>query len=193
MRHDPPTPRPARPAEIWTGSGYLDLISPCAAQIRLGDIAAGLSRIARFGGHTAAPWTVADHSLYCADLAEARGLPAPLVLAALMHDAPEAYCGDVVRPLKALLPRYRAIEAGIWRAIAARFALPRALPPEIKEIDALALATEKRDLCPGAGDWPGLPAPDAAPLPREFSSARAGARAFLGRARALLRDRADTL
>lgn len=79
-----------------------------------------------------------------------------------MHDAAEAYLGDVTRPLKALLPDYRAIEARMEGAIFHRFnvALPK-LKEAVRRIDNLALATEKAALFSAqpSGVWPGLPSP----------------------------------
>lgn len=143
----------------WTGSGFLHILDPRPEEIHLADIARGLSRIARFNGHTTVFYSVAQHSILCEWIARDRGLGVELQRLALMHDATEAYIGDLIRPVKQALPRYQEIEAGIWRAIAARFRLPAEIPAEIKAIDNAALATEKRDLCPGSPSWPGLPAP----------------------------------
>ncbi|HCF1831058.1 TPA: phosphohydrolase, partial [Pseudomonas aeruginosa] len=65
-----------------------------------------------------------------------------------LHDATEAYIGDMVRPLKELLPDFRQIEAVIWSAICERFDLDEQLPAEVKRADLIALATERRDLMP---------------------------------------------
>jgi hypothetical protein len=51
-----------------------------------------------------------------------------LKLVALMHDAAEAFVGDVSAPLKQLLPEYRRIEATVQGAILARFGLPEVMP-----------------------------------------------------------------
>lgn len=76
---------------------------------------------------------------------------------ALMHDAAEAYVGDVPTPLKSLLPDFRRVEDRVWRAVCRRFGISEVLPPEIKEIDLLALAIEREAVFPGHAPWPGLP------------------------------------
>jgi 5'-deoxynucleotidase YfbR-like HD superfamily hydrolase len=73
-------------------------------------------------------------------------VPPHLALQGLMHDAPEAYLGDVIRPLKYELPNYLEIERQLWRVIAYRFGLPEELSTEVKHADNVALMTERRDL-----------------------------------------------
>jgi hypothetical protein len=68
------------------------------------------------------------------------------VRTAAMHDSPEAYLGDVIRPLKVFLPIYRFIEDIWWDAIRQRFALCKHIPPLVKYADQVALLTERRDL-----------------------------------------------
>lgn len=82
---------------ILTQSGQqFDLLRPTASMIKPVDIAHALSRLCRFNGHTRAHYSVAQHSLIVASL-----VPVEHQLVALLHDAPEAYIGDMTRPLKA--------------------------------------------------------------------------------------------
>lgn len=146
-----------------TGKRF-DLLAPRAELISTIDIAHALSHVARFNGHTRHHYSVAQHSLLVASI-----VPADLQLTALLHDATEAYIGDMVRPLKALLPEYSEIEHGIWLAICDRFNLDPTLPTCIHEADMIALATERRDLMPEhAESWPCLAGitPHPATLPR---------------------------
>lgn len=129
-------------ATIQTASGrYANLVAPLPHHIDIGDIAHALSNICRFGGHTREFYSVAQHSVLAS-----RIVPSEFALAALLHDAPEAYVGDVTLPLKHLLPDYRAIETAIWRVIADCFDLPVDLPSCVKRADRVLLATERRDL-----------------------------------------------
>ncbi len=67
--------------------------------IRIEDIAHGLSFFCRFGGQCARWYGVGEHSYLVAMLAwEEAGLEAAML--GLFHDAHEAYSGDHVRPLK---------------------------------------------------------------------------------------------
>lgn len=146
-----------------TGKRF-DLLAPRAELISTIDIAHALSHVARFGGHTRHHYSVAQHSLLVASL-----VPPGLQLTALLHDATEAYIGDLVRPLKALLPDYSEIEHGIWLAICDRFNLDPVLPASIHQADMIALATERRDLMPDhAEPWPCLAGVEPLPttLPR---------------------------
>jgi 5'-deoxynucleotidase YfbR-like HD superfamily hydrolase len=129
---------------ILTFSGhYFDLMDPEHSEIRVTDIAHALSHICRFTGHTREAYSVAQHSIYVSHLV----LP-ELALQALLHDAAEAYIGDVSSPLKALLPEYKLIEKRIEAAIFTRFGLPPQIDRLVKEADMVMLATERRDLMP---------------------------------------------
>ena len=66
------------------------------------------------------------------------------------YEATEAYLTDVSRPLKAMLPDYRAAEHKLWLAIAERFDLPVELPFAVKQADNISLIWEQRDLMNGA-------------------------------------------
>ena len=105
------------------------------------DIAHSLSLICRFNGHCNWHYSVAQHSLVVS-----KNLPEHLQFQGLMHDATEAYCGDMVRPLKVDLPAYQKIEQDIWIAICQRYGLPEELDPLIKIADDRALMTERRDV-----------------------------------------------
>jgi hypothetical protein len=71
--------------EMETVSGrYVDLVHPLPEQISLSDIAVGLANACRFGNQVSRFYSVAEHSVRCAE-AVAPGYK----LAALFHDALE--------------------------------------------------------------------------------------------------------
>lgn len=125
-------------------------------------IAHALSNLCRFTGHCRTFYSVAQHSVLVASL-----LPRELKFAGLMHDATEAFIGDMSSPIKALLPFYISLEKVVWWAIAKRYHLPKELPGAVKLADLRALATEKRDLMPVNPErWPVLDGiePDLQPV-----------------------------
>lgn len=119
-------------------------------EIDIEEIAHGLSMICRFGAQCSAFYSVAQHSVLVAEQ-----LPDHLKLCGLLHDATEAYLGDMIRPLKRLpeMAGYSAFERRAWEVIAVRFGLPVEMPPEVKEADNRMLITERRDLLP-EHPWP---------------------------------------
>lgn len=133
--------------QTYTGK-LIDLLAFSEADVRLPDISHSLSILNRFTGHSLAPYSVAQHSVLVSRLC-----PEEHALWGLLHDASEAYLGDVATPLKHALPEYRALEERVQRAIAQHFRLVWPMPPEVKQADLRALATEKRDLVSCDHDW----------------------------------------
>lgn len=113
-------------------------------------IAHACAQINRFTGHANRPYSVAEHQLLCADIAVALDLPPHAQLAALMHDAHEAYVGDVSSPVKWEVGHaWNSFEKTHSNALRRHFRLHTAFAAfarQIKHIDLTALATERRDL-----------------------------------------------
>lgn len=156
-----PFPHDRRAAVIATSTGYFDLAAPRPDDVNLADIALSLSRINRFTGHGARRISVARHSVNCYRAAVRDRMPLDVCRLALMHDAHEAYVGDVASPLKGLLPEYRRVEARAWSAVVRRFGLSEVIPAEVKHIDAVALISEAAVNFPRHERWPGWPGTDA--------------------------------
>lgn len=118
-----------------------DFLNPRVEDVELSDIAFALSHINRYTGHVG-PYSVASHSLHVARIVETVLGRADLVLEALLHDAHEAYVGDVTAPLKRLLPEFQTIEARVDAVIREVFKLPRELSPLVQKADLMALHDE---------------------------------------------------
>ncbi len=145
----------------FSGNRFYPLV-PRIDRVTIEDIAHGLAYQCRFNGQTSEFYSVAQHSLVVASL-----VPTDLRLAALLHDAAEAYLGDMVKPLKVLLPAFAAIEDQVSAIIADAFGIDFSDYAPIKRADLIALATEKRDLMPHSAErWAYLD--DIRPLPQRI-------------------------
>jgi hypothetical protein len=132
-------------AAIHTFSGVsFDVANPRAADVRIEDIAHALALQCRFNGHTRHFYSVAQHSVLVS-----YEVPDSVALDALLHDAAEAYVGDIVRPVRRAIPEFDAMEARVHRTIAERFGVRPTMPSEVREADDRVLAREKEDLLPG--------------------------------------------
>ncbi|MGF7161254.1 hypothetical protein FHS85_002889 [Rhodoligotrophos appendicifer] len=137
-----------------TESGiFVDLAHPQPSQIRLRDIARHLAKINRYCGATQVPLSVAQHSVLVAEEVE-RQLGPLAGLQGLMHDAHEAYLGDLTAPAIQLL--HRVVGTDVWHVLTETLdaAIYQALDlPEqteeaqlaIRLADGSAAATEWRD------------------------------------------------
>ncbi len=126
-------PPPAARAWVRLPSGRrLDLLAPTPFDWTDEDLAIGLSRTFRWGGHSVwpgAPLSVAQHSLAVLALRRRR---ARLTLSRaeqrreLLHDADEGLLGfDCIAPLKPFLGEaFAALQRRLLGAVALRYALP---------------------------------------------------------------------
>jgi 5'-deoxynucleotidase YfbR-like HD superfamily hydrolase len=129
---------------IKTYSGnQISFTSPSIEDINIEDIAQGLSNLCRFTGQCVF-YTVAEHSIKVAQLVGC--VERKSALAGLMHDATEAYLGDVSSPLKGMLPDYKIIEDRMWKIIATKFNLPLEIPEIVHHVDKYLFYIERADL-----------------------------------------------
>lgn len=110
------------------------------------DVAHALALCNRFAGHTTQPISVAQHCVYAAELVRLEGYrdAGRTALQALLHDAAEAYLGDVTKWLKGSpeMAGYRAAEARTQAVIYERFGLRTEDHPAVGEADRFLVRYE---------------------------------------------------
>ena len=157
---------------IFAGDRNTYLDGPCLQDPNnIPDIPAlahALAQINRFTGHTVRPYSVAEHSLLCCEIARnqpiVQALPrkdqARVMLACLTHDLHEALVGDVSSPIKRIVGKaWTDFEDRVERAVLDAHGLsPLAeeFAELVKQVDLIALATEKRDLLDTDSQWGAL-------------------------------------
>lgn len=124
--------------QTYTYSGTFDIMNPRAEDVNLEDIAVSLSRIARWGGHNYVNVTVLQHSLMVAD-----AVSHPAKIHALLHDAAEAYLGDIPAPWKSGVEIYARpidiIEEQIMAVIYEYIGINMPTPEIVREVEAADL------------------------------------------------------
>jgi hypothetical protein len=156
---------------ILTNSGKrFDLVDPKPEQVDINHIAHALSQIVRFTGHCQIPLTVAEHSIRVSQAIEGRGEHPYVCLWGLLHDAHEAYTGDISTPMKEVINSWalkedfplsalqfnidNAIIDGLGlRAMHDEFADSEALKA-VRAADKLAVDFERGVLLPESSEWP---------------------------------------
>ena len=122
--------------QTFTGRAYWP-IDPRADEVDIRDIAHALSMLCRYTGHCKDFYSVAEHSIIVSTMVEPEH-----AMQALLHDAAEAYCNDIARPLKRSLVEYPGIERTNWLVIAERFGVPHVEHHTVKQADDDILLSE---------------------------------------------------
>ncbi|KKL18809.1 hypothetical protein LCGC14_2471800 [marine sediment metagenome] len=140
----------------YTGKSF-NLLEPKPEMVCIEDIAHSLAYQCRYTGHTREFYSVAQHCVLMTRNPDLPGDP----MGKLLHDAGEAYIGDIARPWKSLLSvsighghcgisnePIRKFEQKIQRVIGLALGLDLTHSVKIKESDVRMMATEVRDLMP---------------------------------------------
>lgn len=169
-------PNPLMEHKIITKSGQLlDLKEPNPNDIRIDDIAHGLSRQYRYGG-ALGDYTVAQHCVLVAKCVydnwpgeSHQGLEDAMRLA-LMHDAAEAYIRDMPTPAKRLLPDYINLETDLLGVILSKFEVLSQWTDMVREADSSACGAESRQfvLHLQIADMDDLFPPEILPIDRDM-------------------------
>lgn len=120
----------------YSGTKFYPL-DPYFEEVKIEDIAHGLSNICRFNGHTFKYYSVAEHCVHVSN-----HVPIEHSLWGLLHDAAEAYISDVQRPIKVDVPQFSKIEEKIMIEVCTKFHMSYTMPPEVKEVDNRILEDE---------------------------------------------------
>ena len=137
--------------QTFTGKKF-PLDNPDPELIDIEDIAHALSLLCRFNGHCTKFYSVAEHSVHVS-----REIAPTLAMVGLLHDAAEAYLGDVPSPLKSQLPQFKEFEWKMEQAIGERFGIDPELfkCAELKRADVQLLVNEKAVLMVAEPEnWP---------------------------------------
>lgn len=125
-----------------------NIANPTSEQVLLSDIAHNLSVIPRWNGNCCRPFSVIEHSILVFQMVQDAGADPLTCLQALVHDATEAYIGDVPAPVKSMVPEIREYEKGVlWPPIANKFGVPVELQKVVRDADWTAMFVEAKCLC----------------------------------------------
>lgn len=143
---------------MMSNGKLLDILDPDPNAIDISVIAQALSRQCRYNGHSSRFYSVAEHCVLVSELLEFDHDDQHLALIGLLHDAAEAFVGDIITPIKRMLPSFKPIEWRVQAAVYKRFGLMRfgwssRWATTIKEADNLAAAIEVDQLMPPSEEY----------------------------------------
>jgi len=124
----------------------MDVKHPDPASVSIEDIAHSLSMQCRYMGHVNRFYSVAEHSFLVSMLV---GDEPETQLWALLHDAPEAYLGDMAAPVRELaeLTTYRLLHSRVMVSVCAAFGLTAHIPHLVNQMDEVIRNNEMKLLC----------------------------------------------
>lgn len=171
---------------ISTLNQFFDYERPEEYEYDIEEIALSLSHLCRYTGHVHRFYSVAEHSVLVSMI-----VPEKYALEGLLHDASEAFCGDVNKPLKEMLPGYKAIEERVQASISNHFGLVYPFPEPVHIADKQMYWAERKDVARSkVGDslWNQENAATRKVLPVGWEPYKAK-RAFLNRYAEIMKDR----
>jgi hypothetical protein len=124
----------------------IDILDFTTADIDVEEIAHALAMTCRYGGHCREFYSVAQHAVMVSNYLEGQGHTLDVVMAGLHHDDSEAYLGDIIRPLKSLLPMYKEIETRFEYTLAEYFGIQYPYPPAVHDADVRVFEQEVEDV-----------------------------------------------
>ncbi len=125
---------------LWS-KGF-DFVDPQVEQVDIRDVAHALSALPRFGGHSNERYSVGQHCLLVREIVcDELGRP-DLARDALLHDAAEAFTGDLIRPFKRLVESKCDVIRTIELAVACALGYQCPTPAIVKQADQIALWAE---------------------------------------------------
>lgn len=142
--------------QTYTGRQF-HVMEPRVEEVHHEDIAHALSLLCRYNGHVDRFYSVAEHCVILSHV-----VPPEAQLWALLHDAGEAYVGDMSRPLKQHMQAFIGAEFRVLLRIVEHFKLTAWFLDQdnaparaaVHEADARILLNERAALMPRAThDW----------------------------------------
>ena len=130
-----------------------NIFDPTPEMVNITDIARGLAFKAHFGGQSEKFFSIAQHCFLVCDQLPYDWMKfgkygytgRDLFLCALLHDASEAYIGDMIKPIKIHFPRFKEIENKIQSVILTKFGVNPDIMLNVKPFDIIAQKIEYGD------------------------------------------------
>jgi hypothetical protein len=139
------------PTILTADGNYFDFERPDPNHVTIKSVARGLANTCRFAGQCARFYSVAEHSVLLSKMVSIRGNHIERI--GLLHDAAEAFILDMPKPLKEMLPDYKAVESRVEEVVFSKFGFSNPLPAIIKDADRRMLATEQSQIMFNTDDW----------------------------------------